>query len=170
MDHCTDKNQQVLWYYSEKFCSAALIFLTTTLSSIEGARRERKSERMCPCTLFPLGTERVRRIGIQTSPHPRRDPNYRCGLCPSESTFLQMILWSACIFSRSKTNKKHIHILNRSQWETREQEREQERWTVGNRVGTFWFEFCLRSTAPCHVRENPILTILTILSFLSQEL
>lgn len=66
---------------------------------------------MCPQTSFPLWREKGLREGIQTSPHPRTDPNYRFGLSQSQSTFHQITLECIHFPPSAKQTKTHIHIL-----------------------------------------------------------
>lgn len=95
------------------FCTAAFKFLSRNTVFCCECQTETEILKDVSMCSFPISKRKgFWRIGIRNSPHPRTDSNYRSGLCPSQSTFLQIILWSACIFSHSKTNTKHIHILS----------------------------------------------------------
>lgn len=109
MHDCTNKNN-FLCYLNEKFCRAALIF---SMALYRSCQQKQESAKMSPCAPFPLGRERLLENRHSNCAHPRTDSNYRSGLCPSQSTFPQIVqVWSAYIFSLSKTNMGHIQIPN----------------------------------------------------------
>lgn len=92
---------------------------------------------MCPRTSFPLWREKGLREGIQTSPHPRTDPNYRFGLSQSQSTFHQIIL--ECIHSPPQQNKqKHTFTFCVNCWWLEMILLEGARKSCWNHISQFW--------------------------------
>lgn len=68
---------------------------------------------MRPRASFPLWREKGLCNGIQTSPRPRTDPNYRFGLSQTQSTFHQIMLECIHFFLPPQQNKqKHRFWVN----------------------------------------------------------
>lgn len=68
---------------------------------------------MRPRASFPLWREKGLCNGIQTSPRPRTDPNYRFGLSQSQSTFHQIMLDCIHFFSPPSAKQTKIQILGK---------------------------------------------------------